>query len=132
MYKKTKPGYIEHLDKGKLNIGIHTKGTDKLKVLELIDILNDANVDAELLDLNTARWSKLVWNIPFNGLSVVMNAQTDKMINNPDLKLLIYEMMLEIIQVAHHLGLPLLPSVAERNIADTENVAILTKYEIRL
>ena len=120
--KKTSPGLIEHLDKGKLNLGIYTKGTSKLKVLELIDTLNDSHVDAELLDLDTARWSKLVWNIPFNGLSVVMNAQTDTLINNADTKLLIHEMMLEIIQTAHHLGLSLLPSIAERNIDDTEKM----------
>ena len=31
-----------------------------------------------------ARWKKLVWNIPFNGLSVVLNATTDELMKNPE------------------------------------------------
>src|SRR5258706_13670808 len=28
-------------------------------------------------DLRAARWQKLAWNIPYNGLSVILNANTD-------------------------------------------------------
>ena len=34
-------------------------------------------------DLETGRWQKLVWNIPFNGLSVVLDAGTDEMLADP-------------------------------------------------
>lgn len=120
--KKAEAGHIEHMDKGKLNIGIYTPATNKIRVLEVVDALNESGIDAELLDLETARWSKLIWNIPFNGLSVVMNAQTDELIKNPDTKLLVHEIMLEIIRVAHHLGLNLLPSLADKNIESTERM----------
>jgi 2-dehydropantoate 2-reductase len=38
-----------------------------------------------------ARWRKLVWNIPFNGLTVVLNATTDHLMNNPETKELAYQ-----------------------------------------
>ena len=32
-------------------------------------------------DLLLARWQKLVWNIPYNGLSVVLDATTDRLMS---------------------------------------------------
>lgn len=47
-------------------------------------------------DLLLARWRKLVWNIPFNGLSVVLNATTAELMANPDARSLVEELMDEV------------------------------------
>jgi len=48
-------------------------------------------------DLLTARWKKLVWNIPFNGLSVVLGAATDEMIANKHTRALAEVLMNEVL-----------------------------------
>ena len=52
-------------------------------------------------DLLLARWRKLVWNIPFNGLSVVLNATTAELMANPDARSLVEELMDEVAIAAH-------------------------------
>jgi 2-dehydropantoate 2-reductase len=48
-------------------------------------------------DLLLSRWKKLVWNIPYNGLSVVLDARTDQLMANPDTLILVEEIMAEVI-----------------------------------
>ena len=48
-------------------------------------------------DLLLSRWKKLVWNIPYNGLSVVLDARTDELMANPDTLALGEEIMAEVI-----------------------------------
>jgi len=48
-------------------------------------------------DLLLARWQKLVWNIPFNGLSVVLNARTDELMANSSTRILAEELMREVV-----------------------------------
>ena len=120
--RKNKKGYIEHMDEGKLNIGSYSPTIDTLKMLDIAADLEEAKVDTEVVDLNQARWTKLLWNIPFNGLSVVMNATTDELVKNKHTKLLIYDIMQEIILAANYCGAKLMPNIADRIIADTENM----------
>jgi 2-dehydropantoate 2-reductase len=46
-------------------------------------------------DLTAARWDKLIWNIPFGCLSVVLDAGTARLIGNPESRQLIIELMIE-------------------------------------
>lgn len=119
--RKTKEGYIEHLDEGKLNIGSHSN-IDKLKLMDIAADFEEAGVPAEIVDLNNARWEKLIWNIPFNGLSVVMNASTDQLINNRYTQQLIYDMMQEVILAANNCGAHILPKAADKMIEMTEKM----------
>ncbi len=56
-----------------------TFGNDSLdNVLSVIvNHFRDAQIEIESTDdLVSARWNKLAWNIPYNGLSVILNAST--------------------------------------------------------
>lgn len=119
--RKTKSGHIEHLDEGKLNIGTHSK-IDKLKLIEVATDFEEAGVTTELVDLTNARWEKLIWNIPFNGLSVVMNATTAELLENRHSQQLIYDIMQEIILAANHCGAHILPKVADKMIEMTKRM----------
>ena len=55
-------------------------------------------------DLATARWKKLIWNIPFNGLSVALNASTDELMDNPESCALARSLMKEVHQAAAACG----------------------------
>lgn len=96
-------GHIGHFDEGKLNLGSYS--CSDVRLLDVVcEDLNQAGVEAHVLNLEKARWMKLVWNIPFNGLSVVMNATTDKLMSNPDMEQLLREIILEVIRGANAVG----------------------------
>ena len=42
--------------------------------------------------------------MPFNGMTVALNTQTDLLLKNPDTRKLIYDQMMEVIGAAQHLG----------------------------
>lgn len=115
-------GHINHLDYGSLNLGAFYP--DKTELLQQVYAdFNQANVKATLApDLMLARWQKLVWNIPFNGMSVVLNTTTDRLINNINTKTLAHEMMLEVIEAAQHCGVAIQTNYAQKIIEMTEKM----------
>ncbi|MDR2950396.1 MAG: putative 2-dehydropantoate 2-reductase [Prevotella sp.] len=101
---KVGEGHIAHLDYGKLNIGSYSC-SDPVLIDTVVTDFQQAGIEAKNVDLKEARWMKLVWNIPYNGMTVVLNTTTDKLMNNPDTQGLLYEMMLEVIRAANSTGL---------------------------
>lgn len=101
---KVGEGYIAHLDYGKLNIGSYSC-SDPVLIDTVVADFQQAGIEAKNVDLKEARWMKLVWNIPYNGMTVVLNTTTDKLMNNPDTQGVLYEMMLEVIRAANSTGL---------------------------
>lgn len=100
---KTEPGRVNHQCYGNINIGNYS-----CKNTEIIDCLMSdfiqSGINAALVEYHEARWKKAVWNMPFNGMTVVMNAQTDKLLARPDTLSLIRRQMLEVIGAAQALG----------------------------
>lgn len=100
---KTDPGRVNHQCYGNINIGNYS-----CKNTEIIDCLMSdfmqSGINAALVEYHEARWKKAVWNMPFNGMTVVMNAQTDKLLAQPDTLNLIRRQMLEVIGAAQALG----------------------------
>jgi 2-dehydropantoate 2-reductase len=97
-------GHITHLDYGELNIGGHG-GTCPSEVLDAICAdFRAAGVKSSVVDLPVARWRKLVWNIPFNGLSVVLNATTAQLVGDPSSARLAEDLMREVRQGAASCG----------------------------
>lgn len=82
------PGRIEHLDFGAVSVGEHrtdgtAAGVTPIVAAAVAD-LDAAGVGGVAVpDLVLGRWRKLVWNIPFNGLAVVLRARTDEMLADP-------------------------------------------------
>ena len=71
---------------------------------QLITDFNQAGVKALEVEYREARWKKAVWNMPFNGMTVVMNAQTNQLLANPATRELIHRQMMEVIGAAQALG----------------------------
>ena len=60
--------------------------------------LNRAGILTQLHDdLAVVRWQKLVWNIPYNGLSVVLDATTSELMTNPQTRQLVEQIMWEVV-----------------------------------
>ena len=97
---KQAPGKVLHKDYGRLTLASYNIKEEQ----RLQNICNDfvkAGVDAVIApDLTSARWQKLQWNIPFNGLTVVLNATTDQIVNHPDAAQLAADLMKEVVQAS--------------------------------
>lgn len=109
---KIGPGHIQHLDYGRIEFGSYLgqggSGADvDAKILEqVIADFSASRVPVQLAaNLLTARWRKLMWNIPFNGLSVALNASTAEIMGNPAAERLATTIMTEVQQSAEALGL---------------------------
>ncbi len=102
--EKVGPGHIHHMDLGKIIIGSHNR-TDHSLLQTVCNDLLAAEVPCEVSEnLYTTRWQKLLWNIPFNGLTVVLNSTTDQLVKTENSKQLVYDMMLEVIAAANACG----------------------------
>ena len=100
---KAGPGHINHQCYGSINIGNYSS-RDKQKVHELIADLQQAGIQAAEVEYHEARWKKAVWNMPFNGLTVALNTQTDKLLANPATEALVRDMMMEVVGASRALG----------------------------
>ncbi len=113
---KVGPGHINHLDYGKLNIASYN-AADQSVLSQVVADFQQAGIHADLLpDLKFARWQKLVWNIPFNGMTVVLNTTTDEIMANEQTRELSKELMLEVIHGANACGVHLKESLAQQMI----------------
>jgi 2-dehydropantoate 2-reductase len=89
------PGEIKHLDYGKLTISPYQGECNNLKTF--CNDLSQAKVENLLWnDYVTARWRKLVWNIPYNGLTVILNTSTENIMKNPSTRQLVTDVMKEV------------------------------------
>ena len=100
---KTEPGVVNHQFYGSINIGNYSC-PDSLRVERLLTELHDADIEANLVDYETARWRKAVWNMPFNGMTVALHCQTKDLMTQADSRRLIYEQMMEVCRAAQALG----------------------------
>ncbi|NCC98772.1 MAG: putative 2-dehydropantoate 2-reductase [Bacteroidia bacterium] len=92
---KTAIGEIKHLDYGKLTLSPYQGNCSYLKTL--CKDLSEAGIDNYLWEeYVTARWRKLVWNIPYNGLTVVLNTTTELLMRNEASRQLVKELMEEV------------------------------------
>ncbi len=106
---KVGPGHIRHLDYGKLKFGRYAADGRAAGVDQAMRAIGDdferAGLPVELADdLVLARWQKLVWNVPYNGLSVTLDAQTDELMGNPLHRALVEKLMREVVAAAAACG----------------------------
>jgi len=101
---KSGPGYVNHQCYGSINIGDYSCN-DQQRIELLLDDLRQAGIEAASVEYHEARWKKAVWNMPFNGLTVVLNAQTDQLLANPATEQLVRDLMMEVVGASRALGI---------------------------
>lgn len=101
---KTEPGCVNHQCYGQINFGNYSCH-DEQQFQQLLDDFNAAGVKAGTVEYQEARWKKAVWNMPFNGMTVALNTQTDLLLKNPATRQLIRDLMEEVVGAARHLGI---------------------------
>ncbi len=100
---KTEPGVVNHQCYGSINLGNYSC-KDKKMFEQVVEDFCQAGVDAHEVEYHEARWKKAVWNMPFNGMTVALNTQTNLLLANPSTRQLIFEQMMEVIGAANQLG----------------------------
>jgi 2-dehydropantoate 2-reductase len=117
---RVSPGQIHHQDYGRLVIGRFPSGTSA-KVQLLADLYDRAGVTCQVSpEVVTARWQKLVWNAPFNPISVLGGGvDTAAILGCPSATHLVRQVMEEVRRLAEAAGHQLPPGVVEQNLADT-------------
>ncbi|MBR5167042.1 MAG: putative 2-dehydropantoate 2-reductase [Salinivirgaceae bacterium] len=93
-------GHICHADYGAITIGMYNGDCQDVIAQMKVDF-EQANVPFSIAtDLNETRWRKLVWNIPYNGLTVALNTSTDRLMNTPATRALVTDLMNEVVDAA--------------------------------
>jgi 2-dehydropantoate 2-reductase len=106
---KVRQGHIHHVDYGKIVLGEYAKNNHAAgitsRMQQIADDFQNAGISIELAeDLLWARWQKLVWNIPYNGLSVILNARTDELMADVYTRQLVEQLMYEVVAGAKSNG----------------------------
>ena len=120
---KVGPGHIRHLDYGNVALGeFAVRGaTDRLRALAAD--FERAGISVQLLDdFRVARWTKLVWNIPYNGLSVILNATTAELMAQPATRRLSEEIMWEVVADARACGIPVEDRMVAKLLEQTDHM----------
>ncbi len=90
------PGVINHLDYGFLKIGNFQRLPDDT-LRTFTGMIQEAGVECTTIDdLTLARWQKLIWNVPFNGLSTLLDLTVDKIMQDPQLHEQAWRLMKEV------------------------------------
>jgi 2-dehydropantoate 2-reductase len=99
------PSLIEHLDYGHLNIGEFV-GHAKARTQDIVREFQQCGVVCRVVDnLMQERWGKLVWNIPFNGLTIAAGGiTTADVLRDHSLQSAALALMDEVIQGAKSCG----------------------------
>ncbi|MED5612023.1 putative 2-dehydropantoate 2-reductase [Pseudomonas sp. JH-2] len=104
------PGVIEHQALGAVHLGYHSgpaadAAAGQALAEEGAALFRAAGLDSLAMPaLEHARWQKLVWNIPYNGLSVLLDSGTRALMANADSRALIAAIMDEVVAGAAACG----------------------------
>lgn len=106
---KVASGHIRHLDYGKITLGEYAANYNSVGITQRMQQIGkdfeSADIQIELeSDLLLGRWQKLVWNIPYNGLSVILNATTEELMTNIHTRKLVEQLMAEVAVGAESMG----------------------------
>ncbi|PBQ10429.1 putative 2-dehydropantoate 2-reductase [Pseudomonas syringae] len=122
------PGVVAHEAFGAVSIGYHSGPAEdeasRMAVVEACAALfRTAGIDAPVMaNLQQARWQKLVWNVPYNGLSALLQTSTGRLMADPDSQALIRSLMDEVVQGAEACGHALPPGFAQHLFTVTESM----------
>lgn len=102
---RTEPGVIAHLDQGSISIGEFGRAITP-RVEAAAGAFKRAGIEARAVgNLATERWRKLLWNIPFNGLSIAAGGITvADILASPELRTRARGLMSEALDAARRLG----------------------------
>lgn len=124
---KLGPGHILHLDYGDVMLGEYradgAPGGITPRMEAIAADLRAAQLSVTCCeDLSLARWKKLVWNIPYNALSVILRTTTDHLMQQPDSRALVEALMREVATGAAACGKTIEDAFIRKMLDDTDRM----------
>lgn len=120
---RVEPGVVENYHLGSIVVS-QEGGTDTVLLKTVADMLNRARLNCRISqDIDLMRWEKLLWNVPFNGLSIVAGqVTTDVILADDGLKRLARGLMEELLAAAFALGMDIDPRLVDRQFEITKSM----------
>jgi 2-dehydropantoate 2-reductase len=117
------PGHIHHIAHGHIHVA-EFKGGARERTRRIAKMFTHARVKCEAMEsLGEVRWRKLVWNIPFNGLSITANGATvEEILQDPELLATTRVLMSETIRTANKEGHKIPDEFIDQNILYSSNM----------
>ncbi|MBX2851134.1 MAG: putative 2-dehydropantoate 2-reductase [Phycisphaeraceae bacterium] len=98
---KVGPGHIEQTRFDRIKFGEHSRRGITGRMRQIAADFERGAVDIDLAeDLPAARWEKLVWNVPYNGLAAVLARDCSVLMDNDHTTALAHDLMLEVVASA--------------------------------
>ncbi|WP_160058918.1 putative 2-dehydropantoate 2-reductase [Pseudomonas sp. M20] len=125
---RERPGQVTHQALGAVNVGYHSgPAIDDVARMAIVEegagLFRSAGLDSQAMpNLQQARWQKLIWNVPYNGLSVLLGASTTPLMADADSRALIQALMAEVVQGAKACGHDVPPGYADYLFMMTEKM----------
>ena len=122
--ERTEPGVVRHFGAGGLSFAPYFDA-GRARVESACERLRERFLRAGVpcsspSDGLAVKWGKLVWNIPFSGLSIWAGGiTTDRILADPALAAFARELMAEVLTAARACGVELDADAPERNMAQT-------------
>jgi len=118
---RTSPGVIELYDQGHVALGEYNRRPES-RTHDVASEFRQSGVLCEVMEnLALERWRKLVWNIPFNGLSIAAGGiDTAAILSDDHLRRECLALMDEVITAANKCGFPLPAAAALDQVKRTE------------
>jgi len=133
------PGVVHHYAAGGISFAPYfDAGRERLQSVaqELGDLFRAAGVPVRrATDGRKVKWNKLVWNVPFSGLSLYYGGiTTDHLVSDPGKIVFVRELMEEVLKAARADGVELDPRAMDDNFRQTEGMgaykpSILVDFE---
>ncbi|MBF0161437.1 MAG: 2-dehydropantoate 2-reductase [Magnetococcales bacterium] len=119
---RTAPGHIRHTCYGHLNIG-RFPGGPSAAAERLAQLFVAAGTPCAVTEnIALERWKKLVWNAAFNPLSVLGQATTRAILDQPESAQLAQQIMTEVCAIATACGFPLGEETVQKNLQATRRM----------
>lgn len=119
---RTAPGRIHHIDQGWIRMGEFSAPVSD-RTHAVAGLFTSAGIRCVVYDnLMQARWEKLVWNIPFNGLGVAARANVAQVLQSTELRGLAENLMQETVAAAGATGVPLDPEMPAKMLKNSETM----------
>src|ERR1043166_9395741 len=118
---RTSPGVIEHYDQGHVALGEFNRRPEP-RTREVAGEFKRSGVICDVVEnLALERWREVVWNIPFNGLSIAAGGiDTAAILSDHHLRAECLALMDEVIVAANACGFPLPAAAALEQVKRTE------------
>ncbi|MEM9366540.1 MAG: putative 2-dehydropantoate 2-reductase [Planctomycetota bacterium] len=126
---KIAPAHVRHIDYGRIAFGLYRPASNEASISaasigkRAFADMKESGIEVTWTDdLAATRWRKLMWNIPFNGLSVAIDASTDKIMQDVAAKRLAGEIIREVHAAAAYVGVAIDPQAIRQTMEHTETM----------